>query len=208
MISSSIRRTWVGVGVVVVLLGSCNIPSDSAPRDIAEANRVPLGGAAAPSVGANAGNDRVYLIAPDVTGAARHLRSSQRTIGASASLHLDSLFGPLSIEESSARLRTAIPEGQQLNSARLQANGTLVVDISDDILALPSNALIDAVAQIVFTAFEVDNVKRVRILVTGVGQQWPGGDGALRTAPLTVFDFQGFIETTQPDFPAVPSPGQ
>ena len=208
MISSPLLRSIAGIGLTVMLLGACSIAGDSTPRDIAESDRAPLGGAAAPSVGANTGNDRVYLIAPDISGAARHLRSSQRSIGPSAALHLESLFGPLSVEESSARLRTALPDGQQLRSARLQANGTLVVDISDDILALPSSGLIDAVAQIVFTAFEVDNVKRVRLLVSGVEQQWPGGDGALRAEPLTVFDFQGFIETTQPDFPAVPSPGQ
>ena len=67
-------------------------------------------------------------------------------------------------------------------------------------------ALIEAVAQIVFTALEVRNVQRVQLLVNGTSQQWPGGDGSLRTSALSAFDFPGFIETSQPNFPAVPSP--
>ncbi len=190
----------------IFALSACGISNDSLPRDIPEADRSPFIGAAAPATGASAGTDRIYLIAPELPNQPMRLRAAPRDVGASAGLRLASLFGPLSTAETAARLHTAIPETLALRAATLQTNGTLIVDVNDPILSLTSTALIDAVAQIVFTASEVRNVQRVELLVDAKPHQWPGGDGALRTTPLTVFDFPGFIETTQPDFPAVPSP--
>lgn len=185
---------------------ACGISNDSLPRDIPEAERSPFIGAAAPATGTSAGTDRIFLIAPELPNEPMRLRAAPRDVGSSALLRLTSLFGALSTSESSARLRTAIPETLRLRGATLQTNGTLLVDVTDPILSLTSTALIDAVAQIVFTASEVRNVQRVQLLIDGVDHQWPGGDGSLRATPLTVYDFPGFIETTQPDFPAVPSP--
>ena len=88
----------------------------------------------------------------------------------------------------------------------LQPSGTLVVDVSDQLLDLSANSLIDAVAQIVFTASKVDGVQRIDLVVDGKSRQWPAGDGELQADPLTVYDYPGFIESTQPDFPAIPSP--
>jgi spore germination protein GerM len=93
-----------------------------------------------------------------------------------------------------------------LHSAVMRADGTLIVDVSAQLLTLTGESLIDAVAQIVFTAAEVQDVQRIDILVDGERQQWPAADGELRTKALTVFDYPGFVESTQPDFPAVPSP--
>jgi spore germination protein GerM len=134
------------------------------------------------------------------------LRATPRDVGPSIEARLNSLFGPLSVAETQARLLTAIPEGLNLHSATLTTNGTLTIDVTDEILSLSSGALIEAVAQIVFTALEVRNVQRVQLLVNGTSQQWPGGDGSLRTTALNAFDFPGLIETSQPNFPAVPSP--
>ena len=146
------------------------------------------------------------LIAPSTSSETRHLRAATRDIGDTATQRLTSLFGPLTVAESSARMSTSIPEGLRLNSAALLSDGTFVVDVSSELLTLSSGALIEAVAQIVFTASEVDVVQRVDLLVDGERQRWPAGNGELQTTALTVFDFPGFVESTQPDFPAVPSP--
>ena len=82
----------------------------------------------------------------------------------------------------------------------------MTIDVTDELLSLSSGALIESVAQIVFTALEVRNVQRVQLLVNGTSQQWPGGDCSLRTTAPSAFDFPGLIETSQPNFPAVPSP--
>ncbi len=66
--------------------------------------------------------------------------------------------------------------------------------------------LVDALAQIVFTLSELTNVRGVRLQVEGADQEWPTGDGSLSDAPLTVFDFPERNPTSQPDYPAAPSP--
>ena len=79
------------------------------------------------------------------------------------------------------------------------------VDVTAEILELPLARLQLAVAQIVFTASELDNVRLVRLRVMSQPQAWPNGRGEQQTEPLTVYDFPGFAESTQPPFPAIPS---
>jgi len=189
------------------LLAGCSIGTDSSPRDIPDANRGAFINPSAQAVGSNAGSDRIYLLVPDATGETHVLRAATRNVGPSAQQRLTSLFGALTVSDTTARLRTAIPDGLQLLSATLQSNGTLVVDVTDQLLGLSTSTLTDAVAQIVFTASDVENVKRVTIDVDGKNRQWPASDGELQSAPLTIYDYPGFVESTQPDFPAVPSPG-
>lgn len=194
------------VAALVASLASCGISNDSAPRDIPEADRLTLDNSAKETSDPARGTDRIYLLAPDAPNETQHLRAAQRDIGSSATRRLQSLFGSLTSLEVSERLRTAIPDGLELHSAVLQPSGTLVVDVSDQLLDLSANSLIDAVAQIVFTASEVDGVQRIDLVVDGKSRQWPAGDGELQADPLTVYDYPGFIESTQPDFPAIPSP--
>lgn len=191
---------------VLMAMSACGIDDDAAPRNITDGSRPNVTNSANQTTGANSGNDRIYLLAPDSLTDARHLRPATRDVGDSATQRLNSLFGALTIADVGARLRTAIPDGLRLRAAGLQTNGTLVVDVSDQILDLSSSTLIDAVAQIVFTASEVPGVQRVELVVNGKARQWPAGDGELLADPLTVYDYPGFIESTQPAFPAVPSP--
>ena len=82
---------------------------------------------------------------------------------------------------------------------------TLNVDVSPEILELQSSALRYAVAQIVFTADELEGVGAVRLRVDGEMRAWPAGRGELQTEPLTVYDFPGFAESAQPPYPAIPT---
>ncbi len=194
--------------MLAIVLCSCGISDDSSPRDVPEANRPSLVAPAAQAVGTTTGSARIFLIAPDAPNEPRRLRASPRDVGDSVTQRLNSLFGPLTVAEGSARLRTAIPEGLRLRSAIVQSNGVAVVDVSDELLALSSSALVDGVSQIVFTVTEVPGATSVDLRVDGQNLQWPAGDGTLQSKPLTVYDYPGFIESTQPDFPAVPSPQQ
>jgi spore germination protein GerM len=196
---------WLAA-TMLVTLAACGVENDSAPRKITEANRPNLASTANQNTGSTSGTDRIYLLAPESPTESRHLRTTQRDVGDSPANRLESLFGSLTVVEVGARLRTAIPDGLLLRSAVLQPSGTLVVDVSDQLLAVSSSALIDAVAQIVFTASDVPSVRAVRLLVDGKNRQWPASDGELQTDPLTVYDYPGFIESSQPAFPAVPSP--
>jgi spore germination protein GerM len=202
---STITRHEVALVICLLAVSACGIDNDTAPRPISDANQQQLVDVSTKPQSPAGGSDRVFLLAPD-SSTETHLRAAPRDVGDSATQRLASLFGALSVAETSARLRTAIPEGLQLHSAVLGTDGTLVVDVSDQLVTLSGAPLIEAVAQIVFTASEVQDVRRVDLLVDGERQQWPAADGELRTQPLTVFDYPGFVESTQPDFPAVPSP--
>ena len=201
-----IRRAVLAWVAALMLVG-CGISDDDAPRMITEGNRPALVAPAAQPSGTTTGRDRIYLLAPEVTNETRQLRASTRDVGDSATQRLTSLFGPLTIAETSDRLRTAVPDGLRLRSAVVQADGTVVVDVTDQLLSLPRGSLVDAVAQIVFTASEVPGVRSVELRVNGQNLQWPAGDGELQGKPLTVYDYPGFVESTQPNFPAIPSPG-
>ena len=109
--------------------------------------------------------------------------------------------------EFDAQYRTAIPQGTMLNSAVLRG-GILRVDVSEELLQLSGDTLVNAIAQIVFTASEVEGVRGVLITADGEDQQWPVGNGELQAAPLTIYDYPGLLPSAQPDYPAVPSPTQ
>jgi spore germination protein GerM len=100
-----------------------------------------------------------------------------------------------------------VPPGTTLRSAVLRA-GVLRVDASKELLQLSGNDLVDALAQIVFTASELDGVHAVKILVEGAEQQWPAGNGELQSEPLTTYDFPGRVASAQPAYPAIPTPTQ
>ena len=205
------RRSMIVVrlvaGLACLVLASCGITDDDAPRAISEGNRPALVAPAAQASSTTTGRDRIYLLAPEATNDTRLLRASTRDVGDSVTQRLTSLFGLLTVAETSDRLRTAIPDGLQLRSAVVQADGTAVVDVTDQLLTLPRSSLVDAVAQIVFTASEVPGVRSVELRVNGQNLQWPAGDGELQGKPLTVYDYPGFVESSQPNLPAVPSPG-
>ena len=189
-----------------IVVSACGVANDAAPRDIPLQQRSALIDAPVQAPATSTGTDRIFLLAPQLPDQPSRWRATPRAVGPSIEARLNSLFGPLSVAETQVRLLTAIPEGLQLHSATLRTNGTVTIDVTDELLSLSSGALIESVAQIVFTALEVRNVQRVQLLVNGTSQQWPGGDGSLRTTALSAFDFPGLIETSQPNFPAVPSP--
>jgi spore germination protein GerM len=199
---------WILASLSLCTIGltGCGIDDDAAPQRITEVNRPNLTSTESETAGPTSGTDRIYLLAPESPNDVQRLRPVTRDVGDSATQRLQSLFGLLTVVEVNARLRTAVPDGLALHSAVLQTSGTLTVDVSDQLLDLTSTNLVDAVAQIVFTASEVRDVQRVDLLVDGEARQWPAGDGELQTGALTVYDYPGFIESTQPAFPAVPSP--
>ncbi len=84
--------------------------------------------------------------------------------------------------------------------------GSSQVDVNDALLDLTGGDLIDAVAQIVFTASEIPGAESVLIRVDGATREWPDGSGAQHRGPLTTYDFIGYAESAQPAFPVSPTP--
>jgi len=196
---------WALVPLTAMALAACGIDADSQPRDIPPDRQVELAVDTDRSPGVATGLARVYLIAPGGVGSTDVLDSVARDVDETPEDLLGALLEGPNETEFEAEFRTAIPEGTMLRSAVLRG-GTLRVDVSDELLQLSGETLIDAIAQLVFTSSEIDGVRSVKIVVEGADQQWPAGNGQLQSAPLTVYDFPGLVPSAQPAYPATPAP--
>lgn len=199
------RLAGVLVAVSTVLAG-CGVKSDDGPRDIPDAEQADLGSPADSGAGAAVGTSRIYLLGPIAVEGVNLLRPVARE-APTATERIEALLAGPNSSELAAQLRSAIPAGTRLNSTASVGNATLRVDLSEEFLQLTGTDLIDALAQIVFTASTVENVQLVRVTVDGADQQWPTGDGTLRTGPLDVYDYPNRVESGQPAYPAIPSGG-
>ena len=195
-------RRLVAAALVCLTVTACSIQPDTAPRAIPPDERGLLD-PVTPEGGEAAGSTRVFLVVETGEGDPQ-LRSVQRGVDATPSAALEELFKGANDQEDEAGLGTAIPDGLALLGARPVA-GTLQVDVGEEILDLPGQSLILAVAQIVLTASELDGVREVRLKVNGQNRPWPDGRGELRTETLTVYDYPGLAESSQPAYPPIPS---
>ncbi len=184
--------------VVALVLGACGIQPDAAPRDLPEDERavtidVTPGGSDA------VGESRIYLLGPGDEGL---LRSVPREAPTRAGL-LDVLLAGPNDDELAEGWSSVIPPGTRLISTRLQ-NQTYTINLSPEITELSGQSLAQAVAQIVYTASELDGVEAVQLRVENEELAWPTTASGSTTGPLQVYDFPNVVVSAQPDFPVVP----
>lgn len=190
-----------------LVIAGCGISNDSSPRDIPPSQQVNLG--ANPDVGGSKarGTARIYLLGPVSAGQATVLLPVARDVPEQPGAVLQALLAGPNSDEIRQQLRTALPGGLRLISSRIQGTA-LRLDVSKEMLELSGSDLVDGLAQIVFTAAEIQTVQSVKILVDGVEQRWPAGNGELQAAALTIYDYPGKVLSAQPPYPAVPTPRQ
>lgn len=187
----SLRR----VVPVLVLLASaaCGIPADRSAEPLAggvvvpavdPANPLPSGtpagegGAAAPVTQVG-----VFLVEADRV--VEVVRAAAVTgLGPALELLLE---GPTEAELA-AGIRTAVPPGTALRSARVDA-GTALIDLTSTLVEVGGQEQILAVAQFVLTATALDGIERVRVALDGQAVEVPRADGTLTPGPLTAADF-------------------
>jgi hypothetical protein len=192
------RRRLV-VLVVVAMLSACGVQADSSPRDLPDdEQQLPvIGGGGGTEA---AGGDRIYLVGP---GEDRLLRSVPRSAGTTPlDLIRVLLLGP-NDDELADQYSTNIPPETAVHSARKQGQ-FLTIDLSDDITGLTPQSLIQAIAQIVYTATAIDGVETVRIEVDDESRVWPTATGEPK-ADLRVYDYPNLVQSAQPAYPAVPA---
>ncbi len=193
------RRTLLIV-ILAALFASCAIREDGSPRDIPVTQRGNFGD---PATGdAAEGASRIYLLSPVGTDEQPRLRAVSRNDATDAEELLTSLLAGANEDENALGLTTAIPADLAIEQARTVGT-RLTIDINDALSELSDLGLRQALAQIVATASEVDQVQQVRLRVNGQNQGWPTGDGEVADRPLTIYDYPEFLETSQPDFPAL-----
>jgi spore germination protein GerM len=202
--SKATTRSLCIVLSAVIGAGGCGIEPDSTPRDVA-ANEQGLIANAVSDGDEAGGTSRIYLVAPSEAGDPSLLRSTLRDVATGATPLITSLLAGPNPDELASRLVTNIPQETQLLSTD-SSGDVLFVDVSPEITELSGDLLVLAVAQIVFTATEIDGVRAVRLRVNGQDQRWPKGDGETLDRALTEYDFPGLVQSAQPPYPAVPSP--
>lgn len=192
------RRRMLLLTVAALVMTSCGIQTDSAPRNLPDSERGPA--AAGSSSGSDAsGADRIYLVAP---GDERLLRSVPRDAALREDLMQILLLGP-NDDEIAAQYSSFIPPDTQLLSARSKGQ-ILIVDVTGEIAELTGQSLSQAIAQIVYTATEIDGIEAVQLKVDGVEVAWPKPNGEITADPLRIYDYPNFVQTAQPSYPAVP----
>lgn len=188
------------LALLVAMSGvACGVQPDAAPRDLPEEERtiaIQLGSSGSDAAGAN----RIFLVAP---GDERLLRSVPRQATTRAELIEILLAGP-NDGELAAQYSSYIPSSTELISARTQGQ-VLTINLSGGIAELSGQNLAQAVAQIVYTASELDGIEAVQLRVDDEELAWPKANGETTSDPLRVYDYPNFVVTAQPDFPTVPT---
>jgi Sporulation and spore germination len=178
----------------------CGVQPDGAPRDVPDANRARLGNV---SVGSDAGGtERIYLVEP---GENRQLRSVQRDLESGETV-IDVLLRGPNPEERNQQYSSSIPATLRVVSTATRGS-RLVLDVSQELKTLTGPGLVQALAQIVYTATEIDGIESVEITVEGDQLAWPTGDLDTTTEALRVYDYPALARTAQPAYPSVPSGG-
>lgn len=186
---------------ISLVLASCAYGAEDRARTIPENRQLDLiDQSAAASAGTGVG--RIYLQRSDPTGRSS-LEAVQRDIGDDPLGVVNALLdGPTSAEQEGG-LRTAIPRGTELNSARFISTDTVRIDVGDSLFDATGDDLVSALAQLVLTLCEINGVQRVVVVVDGVAHDWPRGDGTLTDSPLTDYDYPGRATSSQPDYPGI-----
>ena len=148
-----------------------------------------------------AGANRIYLVAP---GEERLMRSVPRQATTRSEL-LDVLLAGPNDAELAEQYSSFIPSTTELISARTQGQ-VLTINLSGGITELSGQNLAQAVAQIVYTASELDGIEAVQLRVDNEELAWPVWPSLETTSgPLRVYDYPNLVVTSQPDFPTVPA---
>ena len=185
----------------LMALAACGVEPDASPRDLPEDEQELNVSDPATDTSAT-GASRVYFIAP---GEERLLRSVQREATSEFELMQILLQGP-NEEEAQEQFDTAIPATTEVLGTRTLA-GVLTVNLTSDLEELDTQALIQAISQIVYTAAEWETVESVQIEIDGQRLTAPTPDGNTTTQPVQIYDYPNAVITSQPAFPAAPLTG-
>jgi spore germination protein GerM len=173
----------------------CGVGSDDAPRPLA-ADDVPFGlleprstsTTSAPEAPAPNEVVQVYLLASDgrLEGVLRRVVATENRSTLAANALRVLLEGPTD-EERAGGITSAIPTGTRLRGVLQPSDGVVTVDLSREFTTegLEGRGQIAALAQVVFTATELDRISGVRFAIEGEPRAVPRGvAGGLTDAPL------------------------
>jgi hypothetical protein len=191
------REAAVRVGALVVVativLASCALPHDNAPRVLSK-EAVPYSllsssttTLAPPPVGAFPVS--LFFIQGD-----RLVKVTEDLTRVTANEVLQALLAGPSADPVS-EVTTAIPRETQLRNTVETPDDTLIIDLSSDILSVEGPEQHKAFAQLVYTAYAIREIRGVRFRIEGEDQPIPTDNGEKR-GPLTSGDFESLRPPT------------
>lgn len=202
------RRRHVAILALAFSLTACSFGAESAPRTIPDRQRGKL------SIGFGSpqsldGEVRLYLPRLDL-GDGTHLGSVARPLEETdvdllvRELVRTLVTGPTG-DERALGFGTAIPQDTQVLNVSPAAN-RITIDLTGSIASLPTEQLVVALAQIVYTMSEGFFTREIIIQVDGQTMSWPREDGTFTEDPLTIFDYPTAAITSQPAYPGIITP--
>ena len=193
-----LRRPAAGL-LVVALLGlvaGCGLSAESEPhaidtkdlpKDLLDANA----GTSTTQLGTATATVTVYLL--ERTGETTRLAPVEREVEdpTQAGDRLDALLRPTTDAEQARGLISSIPTDTVLLNTELnQAEQELVVDLSGALFDVQGKELANAFAQIVWTATEIEGVRKVRFKVDGEPYRAPNAEGIEQPGAVTSADYR------------------
>ena len=188
------RLALVGSVVAALVLASCGVPKDNAPRQL-DTRNVPfelLGPTTSTTVTAEGPTREVTIFLAQGDG---RLAEVTREVEAPASLRkaLQSLLAGPAADEAS--LSSAITTETKLLHLRGPVDGLVTIDLSRAMLDVTGRQQILALAQVVYTATAYPGVERVLFQFDGESREVPNGEGTLTSTPLGRLSYR---DLTQP----------
>lgn len=195
------RRTALGrvaaaLLALGVLLGACGVSANDEPHDIAASDLPPdlVASTTTPTITNSQSPTTTpvtiyYLVLQDgvtrLRGVTRDVEDADRPRA-----RIAALLAPPTPEEQAAGLLTSIPvDTILLDSELVEADDELVVDLSRSLFDVQGEELRNAFAQIVWTATELEGVRRVRFLVDGEEFRAPDAAGIEQPGAVTRLDY-------------------
>jgi spore germination protein GerM len=172
------RRVALLIVIVIALVAAaCGLPEDSEPRAIPEDEVPPELDVEASTTSLPTGESSARLLYfVDSSGVEPRLVPEERRINEGEGIEgvLRALFVDPEIEQNVTR----IPTGVELLGTELDENGTLTIDVSDEFGESVGGNLELAVAQVVLTVTEFDEVERVTFEQNGEPTEVPTNEVA------------------------------
>ncbi len=199
----NLRSRLVVLAVVGLALAGCGVPMDDGPRAIPTTDQQASdeGQPEAPAQAGGASSPKVFFLTAQGPQGGERLQGVSRDVGRTRRRCWRRSSRASPSDEQDRRLQTFIPPGTTLLDADLRGDGTLVVDVGDAFFDAKGESQIKAVAQVVYTATDLPEVERVRLLVDGQERDWLRGDGIAVSTALTPFDYPELNPSSQPDYP-------
>ena len=195
-----VRAAAAAALLVAVVATACGLPHDASPDSVALPVELTSTTVAPTTLPAQDTTERfLYLVRES------RLAQVERQIEMPAipgRVWEQLLIGP-SDDEAAAGIRSSLPAGLEITDSNITGDGIMVIDLNAAIDDIEGTTLVQAAAQLVYTAMQFNPVVGVQFRVDGEFRALPAGDGTVspvaegaQPEPLTRTDYRELAPPT------------